>query len=106
MFMRPVLILGLLSISCLDAQAESSAERGHAVVEQWCRLCHLHADDPPDPDMAPPFEVLVTWPGRDRAHFQAFLREDHFPMTTFRLFDREKAEVVDYLMALKRGAAN
>ena len=51
--------------------------------------------------MAPPYEDIVQRPGRDRAFFEAFLKSDHFPMTTFRLFDDEKADVVEWLMSLK-----
>jgi cytochrome c1 len=52
--------------------------------------------------MAPPYEEIVLREGRDRAYFVKFLKEDHFPMTTFRLFDNEKADVVEYLMALRK----
>ena len=83
------------------APADGAAARGEAVVEQWCRLCHLRADDPPDPVMAPRFEDIVRREGRDEAYFSRFLKEDHFPMTTFRLFDNEKADVVAWLMALQ-----
>lgn len=76
--------------------------RGEKVVEEWCRTCHLQAGDPPDPDMAPAYEDIVRWPGRDRAYLKRFLDEDHFPMTTFRLFDSEKADVLAWLMSLKR----
>lgn len=82
--------------------ADEAAQRGEAVVEQWCRLCHLRADDPPDPVMAPRFEDIVLRDGRDEAYFIRFLKEDHFPMTTFRLFDNEKADVVAWLMALQK----
>ena len=81
--------------------ADDAAARGLAVIDQWCRLCHLRKDDPPDPVMAPPYEKIVMRPGRNRAYFETFMREDHFPMTTFRLFDQEKADVVAYLMALQ-----
>lgn len=84
------------------AHAADAAARGAAVVDQWCRMCHLRAADRPDPDMAPPFEKIVRREGRDEAYFARFLREDHFPMTTFRLFDHEKADVVAWLMALQR----
>lgn len=80
--------------------ADEAAVRGAAVVEQWCRMCHLHAGDAPDRDMAPPFEEVVTREGRDQAYFLRFMQEDHFPMTTFRLFDHEKADVIAYLMSL------
>jgi len=83
------------------ALADEASVRGEAVVEQWCRLCHLRANDPPDPVMAPRFENIVRREGRDEAYFTRFLKEDHFPMTTFRLFDDEKADVVAWLMALQ-----
>lgn len=83
------------------ASADDAATRGEAIVEQWCRLCHLRASDPPDPVMAPRFEDIVRREGRDEAYFTQFLKEDHFPMTTFRLFDNEKADVVAWLMALQ-----
>lgn len=82
--------------------ADGVAQRGEAVVEQWCRMCHLRATDKADPDMAPPYEEIVRRSGRDEAYFVRFMQEDHFPMTTFRLFDHEKDDVVAYLMALQR----
>ncbi len=81
---------------------DAAAARGEQVVEQWCRMCHLHATDAANPDMAPPFEDVVKREGHDEAYFIRFMQEDHFPMTTFRLFDHEKADVVAYLMALQR----
>ena len=95
--------LTLLAVS--PAQADRAAvKRGKAVVEEWCRGCHLRPTDAPDPDMAPPYEEIVTWPDRDRAWFVKFLHDDHFPMTTFRLFDNEKADVVEWLMDLQKKA--
>jgi cytochrome c5 len=83
-------------------QADEPADRGRQVVEHWCRLCHLRATDKPDPDMAPPFESIVQRAGHDRAWFVRFMGEDHFPMTTFRLFDHEKSDVIAYLLSLQR----
>lgn len=84
------------------SHADDAAARGAEVVDQWCRMCHLRATDAADPDMAPPFEEIVKREGRDEAYFARFMQEDHFPMTTFRLFDHEKADVVAYLTALQR----
>lgn len=88
------------------AWADDAVVRGEAVVEQWCRMCHLRATGAADPDMAPPFEELVMRDGRDEAWFVRFMQEDHFPMTTFRLFDHEKADVVAYLVSLQRRGVN
>ena len=83
-----------------DALADASS-RGAAVVEQWCRLCHVRPGEEQGPDMAPSFEEIVKRPGHDEAFFVRFLHEDHFPMTTYRLFEEEKREVVAWLMSLK-----
>lgn len=83
------------------AFADEAAKRGHAVVEQWCRACHLRLTDRANADMAPPFEAIVLRPGRDRWFFEQFLWDDHFPMPTYRLFDSEKSDVVAYLMQLR-----
>lgn len=88
-----------------EGAAVGAAERGSRVVEQWCRMCHVRVTDKAGPDMAPPFEEVVKREGRDEAYFVRFMQEDHFPMTTFRLFEHEKADVVAYLMALQRQAA-
>jgi cytochrome c2 len=87
------------------AHADDAASRGARVVDEWCRMCHQRVTDKPDPDLAPPYEEIVRRRGRDEAYFSRFLQEDHFPMTTFRLFDHEKADVVAYLMALQRRLA-
>ena len=97
----------LLAAAMLFAANASSAagdavQRGAAVVEQWCRLCHVHAGEKQGQDMAPPFEQIVKRPGHDEAFFVRFLHEDHFPMTTYRLFEEEKRDVVAWLMSLKQ----
>jgi mono/diheme cytochrome c family protein len=94
-----VATLGLLAAS--PVAADQAAARGEKIVDQWCRLCHLRATDPPSPDMAPPYEEIVERPGRDEAYFVRFLEEDHFPMTIYRLFDNEKRDVVAYLLSLR-----
>jgi mono/diheme cytochrome c family protein len=87
------------------ARADQAAvARGEKVVEEWCRDCHVHEGEQLTADMAPPYSVIVAIEGRDRAWFEQFLKDDHFPMSTFRLFDHEKADVVEWLLDLqKRG---
>ncbi|WP_198647176.1 c-type cytochrome [Pannonibacter carbonis] len=84
------------------AADEAAALRGEAVIETWCRDCHPRMDQDAGAFDAPPYEVIVQLPDHDEAYFRRFLDEDHFPMPTFRLFDQEKADVVAYLVALKR----
>lgn len=99
--------IGLLTMAALllpmTALADTAAvKRGERVVEEWCRDCHVREGEPLSADMAPPYSDIVAVPDRDRAWFEAFLEADHFPMTTFRLFEHEKADVVEWLMDLKR----
>mgnify|MGYP001380041693 FL=1 len=89
-------------VSLAPAAAEDAASRGRRVVDEWCRLCHLRAGQPPRRGMASAYEDIVKRPGRDEAYFNRLLHEDHFPMTTFRLFEHEKQEVLAYLMWLQR----
>lgn len=84
------------------ALADAAAARGKAVVDQWCRECHLRANDKPNKAMAPRYEDIVRRPGRNEAYFRKFLSTDHFPMTIYRLFEDEKRDVVAYLMSLKK----
>lgn len=101
--MKPRLLTAiLLVLSLTPASAEDAASRGRRVVDEWCRLCHLRAGQPPRQGMASPYEQIVLRPGRDEAYFNRLLHEDHFPMTTFRLFEHEKQDVLAYLLWLQR----
>lgn len=92
-----------LALAPVSARADTAAvKRGERVVNEWCRDCHVREGETLDPDMAPPYSDIVAVEGRDRAWFEAFLKDDHFPMTTFRLFDHEKADVVEWLMDMQR----
>ncbi|WP_346914892.1 c-type cytochrome [uncultured Roseibium sp.] len=106
----PLIAATLIALSCVSyvppVLAGGSVERGKAVIEQWCRTCHQQAGDTPNPDMAPPYEQIVLRPDHTRAYFMQFLKEDHFPMTTYRLFDSEREDVVAYLMALQQSELN
>lgn len=85
------------------ALADAAAvKRGQKVVDEWCRDCHVRDGKNADADMAPAYADIVAVEGRDRAWFERFLKEDHFPMTTFRLFEHEKADVVEWLLDLQK----
>lgn len=86
--------------------AESAAERGKAVVQQWCSTCHAETQEETGSDMAPPFEAVASRPSNNPVRLRAFLDEDHFPMTTFRLFSDEKDDVVAYLVTLRARQAD
>ena len=96
--MIAVALAVLLSGTPLRAQVQIT---GSDVVEKWCRACHLPPDAPLREGGAPAFESIVRRPGRTATYLRAFLDEDHFPMTTYRLFPHEKDLVVIYLDSLR-----
>lgn len=101
--MRNILGLAFALASCLPALADEAAiSRGAAIVDEWCRDCHVQAGETATENMAPPYEDIVKRDGRDRAYLKKYLKDDHFPMTTFRLYDKEKADVLEWLESLKR----
>jgi mono/diheme cytochrome c family protein len=95
-------VLALSGAIAAGAGRKASPRRGLAIVDQWCRMCHSIEGEETDPDRAPTFATIVKRKGRTRAYFRHFLREDHFPMTTFRLFEQEKADVVAFLLWLQK----
>jgi mono/diheme cytochrome c family protein len=100
-----LVVTGLLALAgsgpALAAKL-TAAQRGAAIVDQWCRDCHQRPGEKRIPDMAPPHDELVKRPGRDRAFYERFMKEDHFPMTIYRLFDNEKQDVIEYLLSLQK----
>jgi len=83
---------------------DAGVARGEAVVAQWCAECHAipGVRAPREtPGEGPSFREIAQRPDRDARYFTAFLREDHFPMTTYRLFEQEREDVVAYLLSLR-----
>lgn len=101
-------LLAALLAGCVGPERSVSggagAARGEAVVAQWCADCHAIPGirAPRDtPGEAPSFRDIADRPGRDARYLAAFLREDHFPMTTYRLFEQERDDVVAYVLSLR-----
>lgn len=84
------------------AEVRGDPLRGRTVVVEWCSMCHSISGVERDPDRAPTFETISKKPGRDLQYFTRFLDEDHFPMTTFRLFADEKRDVAAFLDDLRK----
>lgn len=108
---RIKVILGLtaaLLAGCVNAERSmrdnAGEPRGEAVVAQWCADCHAVPGRREPRHLAgagPSFREVAARPGRDAAYLAAFLREDHFPMTTYRLFEQERVDVVAYVLSLR-----
>ncbi|WP_436643352.1 c-type cytochrome [Microbaculum sp. FT89] len=101
---RVFLFLFVLVVLVPGASATVAAGdpvNGRLVVEKWCSLCHSVNGVNTDPDRAPTFEQIANREGRDRAYLTRIVHEDHFPMTTFRLFEDEKRDVVAFIHSLR-----
>ena len=90
-----------LGVAPALSQEAGSARRGLAVVDQWCKTCHSIEGKETNPDRAPTFAEISRRDGRNAAYFRKFLQKDHFPMTTYRLFDHEKQDVVAFMLWLQ-----
>jgi mono/diheme cytochrome c family protein len=100
-FVFAISALSALLAACVATQRPPQSDprvaRGEAVAAQWCADCHAVAARTRD---APSFREIAQRPGRDRDYLAAFMREDHFPMTTFRLFEEEKNDVAAFILSL------
>ncbi|MCT8973420.1 cytochrome c [Microbaculum marinisediminis] len=97
-----LLVLLVLVPGASATAAAGDPVNGRLVVERWCSLCHSVNGVNTDPDRAPTFEQIANRDGRDRAYLSRMVHEDHFPMTTFRLFEDEKRDVVAFILSLSR----
>lgn len=99
--MRLSWLFGALIGLAAPAAAESGDPvNGRLVVEHWCSTCHALSGTETDPDRAPTFSQIINERDRDARFLTQFLKEDHFPMTTYRLFENEKRDVVAFLVSL------
>lgn len=94
-------ILGGCAVAGQPPLDDPRIARGQAVAQEWCATCHGF-DSPVRGAGAPSFAEIAARPGRDVAYLAGFLREDHFPMTTYRLFEHEKDEVAAFILSLRR----
>lgn len=108
----PALLLALLGAACTPetkplspaARAESAA-KGLTIAEKWCAECHRVKPEQravARPNMnAPAFADVAARPEVDQGYLARFMEVQHLPMTTFRLYSDEKADVVAYILSLK-----
>ncbi len=105
---RPRVVAGLALASVFwllpgAAGADDTAiERGRVVAQQWCSVCHAETAAQTGENMELSFEELANRPLNNADRLRALMDENHFPMTTFRLFDHEKDDVVTYLVSLRQ----
>jgi hypothetical protein len=82
------MLLGAAGIfASVGAAHASEVERGRALTQQWCGIFNAETTDERGQNMERPFEELAVRPHNDAVRLRAFLDEDHFPMTTLRLWE-------------------
>jgi mono/diheme cytochrome c family protein len=86
------------------ASAESAA-KGLTIAEKWCADCHrVKAEQRAvarTEMRAPDFAAIAARSEVNAGYLARFMEVQHLPMTTFRLYSDEKADVVAYIMSLK-----
>lgn len=97
-----MMVCTALLAACKTTAAPEATARGEATVQQWCSLCHDARGTSRAPEDAPTFEQIAHRPGRDARYLRRFLDQDHFPMSTYRLFDAEKDDVVAFIISLRQ----
>lgn len=75
---------------------DPAVTRGAALAGRWCGQCH-------GPEgAAPAFAEIAGRSGRDYMYLTNFMADLHLPMPTYRLWADERADVVQYILSLKR----
>lgn len=110
----PAILLALLGAACTPetkpappspAASAESAAKGLTIAEKWCAECHRVKPEQravARPNMhAPAFADIAARPEVNQAYLARFMEVQHLPMTTFRLYSDEKADVVAYMLSLK-----
>ena len=95
-----VLALALLCVAPVVHAGDPAS--GQRIVEKWCSQCHAQTGAETNADRGPTYEQIASREGRDERYIRAFLDRDHFPMTTYRLFDIEKDDVAAFIASLRR----
>jgi len=100
----------LAALPLADAGAETSAmmgnpRAGRAFALQACALCHVVAPGqltPPRLTTAPSFRAIANLPSTTALSLQVFLLSPHPTMPNLVLTDSEAADVIAYILSLKR----
>ena len=91
----------------------SDEARGRHVADIWCSECHRVAPDQPSGTrpghtipprvVAPSFMEIAARPATSAASLEHFLTDLHLPMPTYRLSEKERHQVIAYILSLKPG---
>ena len=92
------IIMSLLSVQ--SAYAAGDATSGRALAHAWCTGCH--AAEMRGTDVAPSLETIANRSDRTEAYLFVWLTDPHPPMPQLSLSRREIADLIAYLVTLRR----
>ncbi len=86
------------------AQESGDAGAGRLVAQETCATCHaVFKNRRPSPnEQAPPFESIAAVPGMSALALRMVLTSPHHRMPNIVLQPRELADVIAYILSLKR----
>ena len=76
-------------------------EQGRALVQQWCKACHLADGSRTASDVAPPFGQIANDAAYTDTRLRGWLHEPHPPMPKFELDRRSINNIIAYIQSLK-----
>ena len=94
-------------LACSGAAAaddRNQVERGHRVAHEICAACHAveRHQTRSTYQAAPAFDQIADAPAMTRLALRVALRSSHRVMPNIRLTESQRADVIAYIMTLKR----
>jgi len=75
---------------------------GHRLAVAWCAECHAIEADDVRPGKGPAFARIAAMPSTTALSLNVFLRSNHSSMPNFIIAPGDAAEIVQYILSLKR----
>ena len=101
-----VLIVAVLLIVRLHraggAALPDSGSTGHKLAVAWCAECHAVEPDATQGGKGPAFARIANMPSTTALSLNVFLRSNHTNMPNFIIAPGDAAEIVQYIISLKR----
>jgi mono/diheme cytochrome c family protein len=101
--MRRSAVFLLWPAGTLAADLPGDPHAGEQFAREVCGVCHLVAEDAPDPSIGPSFYEVAEFPGTTEMSLRAFLQTPHATMPNLILTPQETDDVISYILTLKGG---
>lgn len=88
--------------SAANAASAASAKEGRRIAKIWCSDCHQVASEKREGRKAPSFKQISESIPMSESYMDTWLKNPNPPMHRFRLTQRMVADIIAYLMELKK----